>query len=79
MRGKIRIRIDRDECIQCATCWETCPEVFEEGLDDGLSQVVEKFRINDDPGQGEIPEELQDCVRDAADGCPVEIIYVEEP
>lgn len=75
--GTIRIRIDRDECILCGACWEDCPEVFEENPDDELSQVVEQYRINDDPAQGEVPEELEDCVRTAADGCPVEIIHVE--
>lgn len=75
--GKIRIRIDRDECILCATCWETCPEVFEESPDDGTSQIVVKYRRDDDPAQGEVPEELEDCVREASDLCPVYIIHVE--
>ena len=74
----MKVIIDRDECISCATCWEVCPQVFEEGPDDGLSQVVKKYRIDNDPGRGEIPEELQSCARDAAEACPVEIIDVEE-
>jgi ferredoxin len=77
--GKIGIRIDRDECILCGTCWEACPEVFEENPDDGLSQVVEKYRIKDDPAQGGVPEELEGCVKDAAGDCPVEIIHVGQP
>jgi ferredoxin len=75
--NKIRIRIDREECILCGSCYEACPEVFEESPDDGLSQVVEKYRIDDDPAQGEVPKDLQDCVTEAADVCPVEIIHVE--
>jgi ferredoxin len=59
-------------------CWEICPQVFEEGPDDGLSQVVKAYRIDNDPARGEIPKELEDCVRDAAEACPVEIIRVED-
>jgi ferredoxin len=74
----IRIRIDRDECIQCATCWEDCPEVFEEGPEDWMSQIVEKYRVDGDPALGEVPEELEGCVQSAADECPVEIIHINE-
>jgi ferredoxin len=75
--GKIRIRIDRDECILCGSCWEDCPEVFEESPDDGLTQVVEKYRTGGDLAQGEVPEELESCVQEAAEDCPVEIIHLE--
>jgi ferredoxin len=75
--ARIRIRIDRDECIACGACWDVCPEVFEEDPDDGLTQVVEKYRIDGDPARGEVPEELEECVQSAADDCPVEIIHVE--
>ena len=73
----MRVRIDRDECIACATCWESCPEVFEDGPDDGLSQIVERYRVNGDLALGEVPDEL-DCVNDAEIDCPVEIIHVDE-
>jgi ferredoxin len=75
--AKVGVRIDRDECIVCGTCWEDCPEVLEEGPDDGLSQIVEQYRVDDDPSRGEVPEELESCVQEAAANCPVEIIHVE--
>jgi ferredoxin len=75
--SEIRIRIDREECILCGSCYEACPEVFEESLDDELSQIVEKYRADGDTAQGQVPEELEDCVQEAADNCPVEIIHVE--
>jgi ferredoxin len=74
----IRIRIDRDECIQCATCWQVCPEVFEEGPDDWMSQIVEEYRVDNDPALGEAPEELEDCIQEAVVNCPVQIIHVKE-
>lgn len=70
------VQIDRDECILCGSCWEDCPEVFEESPDDGLSQILEQYRVDDDPAQGEVPDELESCVQNAADICPVEIIHV---
>jgi ferredoxin len=76
--SEISVRIDRDECIVDGVCWETCPEVFEESPDDELSQIVAKYRVNDDPGLGKVPEELEDCVTEAADVCPVYIIHVEK-
>jgi ferredoxin len=76
MSDKIKVTIDRDDCISCATCWSTCPEFFEENPDDFISQVIEQYRLNDNPGEGEAPQDLADCVQDAADGCPVQIIRV---
>ena len=73
-----RLRIDRDECIQCATCWQVCPEVFEEGPDDGLSQIVEPYRVDGDPALGEVSEALVDCIQEAAESCPVQIIHLKE-
>jgi ferredoxin len=78
MGETFRVTIDRDECISCATCWATCPEFFEENPDDGFSQVVAQYRVGGDPGEGEAPGELEDCVTDAADGCPVEIIHIHK-
>jgi len=75
--SKFRATIDRDECISCGSCWDDCPEFFEEG-DDGLSQVVDEFRVGDNLGEGEASEELIDCVRDAASDCPLEIIHIWE-
>ncbi len=59
--------VDRDLCIGCGTCEETCPEVFRLG-DDGISMVINQ---NVDP-------ELYGSVRDCIDLCPVEAIGIEE-
>ena len=50
---------------------------FEENFDDGLSQIIEQYRNDDNIAEGEAPEELEDCVNDGALDCPVEIIHVE--
>lgn len=73
-----KVHIDRDECIICGACWVSCPEFFEESPEDSLSQVVEEYRVGGDPAEGEAPEELEECVKEGALDCPVEIIHVEE-
>lgn len=74
----MRVTIDREECIECGACYADCPDVFEESPEDFFSQITEEYRVDDDPGVGEVPDDLAECVEDAAYGCPVEIIHVEE-
>ncbi len=70
------VHIDRDGCISCGICWNTCPDFFEENPDDNRSQVVEAHRTSGEPADGMAPPQLQDCVQEAADGCPVTVISV---
>lgn len=58
--------IDKSGCIGCGLCAATCPEVFDMG-DDGLAEVIA------DP----TPETIENAA-EAADGCPVAVITVEE-
>lgn len=62
----MKVYVDHDGCISCGICVNTCPEVFEFDEDD--KSVVKK-----QPEQFEEEE-----VRDAADGCPVSVIDIEE-
>jgi len=62
----MKARIDRDGCISCEACADTCPEVFRMA-DDGLAEVY----------VDEIPEEAEDSAQEAADGCPTGVITVE--
>jgi ferredoxin len=70
-----RVIIDREGCVSCGTCWDDCPEFFEQNQDDNLSQVVEKYRTGG-LGEGEAPDDLLNCVIDASDACPAEVIHV---
>ncbi|WP_218838040.1 ferredoxin [Candidatus Methanoperedens nitratireducens] len=40
MANKLKVNIDRDDCISCGTCWTTCPEFFEQNPEDTHSQIV---------------------------------------
>lgn len=62
----MNVSIDESGCIGCGLCTQVCPEVFEMG-DSGVAEVILE----------EVPENLEDNVREAADGCPVEVITVE--
>ncbi len=57
--------IDRDGCISCELCVDTCPEVFRMA-EDGLAEVY----------VDEIPKEAEDAANEAAEGCPVAVITI---
>jgi ferredoxin len=61
----MQVRVDVEVCTGCGVCVELCPEVFD--LRDDVSVVL----------VDEVPEDLADVVREAADACPTEAIIVE--
>jgi ferredoxin len=63
----MKVRVDAETCIGCATCEGICPEIFEMTDEDKAIAKVE-----------EVPPEHEDACRDAAEQCPVEAILVEE-
>ncbi|RLG90667.1 MAG: ferredoxin [Candidatus Hecatellales archaeon] len=73
-----KVRIDRDTCIGCGACTALVPSFFEQNPDDGKAQVTEKYRSGGDPASGDVPDELLNDVKSAAEGCPVSAIKVEE-
>jgi ferredoxin len=62
----MRASVDPELCTGCELCVENCPDVFE--MDDESAKV----KVD------EIPDDQMDCVRSAAEDCPVEAISVEE-
>ena len=74
----MKVSIDRTNCTSCRTCWETCPEFFEESPDDLFSRVIEKYRAFGNLGEGAVPPELEAGVEEAADLCPAQIIAIEK-
>ena len=54
-------------CIADGICMEICPNVFEED-DEGMAYVKEGADLNAN----------EDCIKEAAEECPVEIIHYEE-
>ncbi|MGB2768096.1 MAG: ferredoxin [Candidatus Zixiibacteriota bacterium] len=62
----MKVKIDPDLCTGDEICVQMCPEVFEM---EGDKAIVIKE---------EVPEDLQDSVREATDSCPSEAIIIEE-
>ncbi len=58
----MEVKIDREGCISCGLCIETCPAVFQ-FADDGLAEVIAVPAPAD-----------EQAVREAAGGCPVNVI-----
>lgn len=73
----MKVKIDRDGCISCAACWTTCPGFFEENPDDGRSQVLARCRLGNEQGAGNVPQDSEECIRTAAEGCPVQVIHIK--
>jgi len=61
----MKVSIDADLCTGCGACVDDVPDVFVMG--DEVAEVK----------QENVPEDLEDAVQEAADGCPAEAIIVE--
>lgn len=55
-----------ENCIGCGACTAVCPEVFDLNAD-GLAENI----------LGDVPAELADAAKEAADSCPVGAIVEE--
>ena len=62
----MKVKVDKDLCDGYQNCVAICPEVFE------MENDVARAIVED------VPEELQEKCRDAADACPVDAIIIEE-
>lgn len=59
--------IDRDGCISCGLCVDTCPSAFRMGTDDLAEVYVD-----------EIPSADEDAAVEAQENCPTSVITVEQ-
>jgi ferredoxin len=63
----MKASIDRDGCIACGLCIETCPEVFKMA-EDGLAEVI----------VDEVPDDAEEQAVESQESCPVSVITVNE-
>lgn len=64
----MKVKIDYDLCMGDRNCNKVCPEVFEYNEDQMISKII----------VDEVPENLEDLVRKAADECAPGAIGIEE-
>ncbi len=63
----VKTKIIRDLCIGCSLCTSACPSVYEMDDEDKAIVIVD-----------EVPADMEDEVRQAADDCPTDAIEVTE-
>jgi ferredoxin len=61
----MNVKVDKETCIGCELCPSICPDVFQMG-EDGLAFALFKS----------VPDDFRECVREAAESCPVNAIRV---
>lgn len=62
----MKAKVDPDICTGCGLCPDICPQVFE--MDGDIAKA-----------KGDtVPADAEDACREAAEGCPVEAISIEE-
>ncbi len=62
----MKAKVDPNTCTGCGLCADVCPQIF---VMDGDIAVA---------NTGIVPSESEEICRDAAEGCPVEAISIEE-
>ena len=62
----MKVRVNDDDCVGDGSCAELCPDIFKM---EGDLAIVRKE---------DVPQELEDLVREAAESCPVDAIVIDE-
>jgi len=65
----MKIKINQEDCIGCGSCSAVCPDVFD--LNEDNKAIIKSTNID----QGEVDQE---CVKEAVEICPVQVIKIEE-
>lgn len=63
--------VDQDTCIACGACGATAPEIFDYN-DEGIAYAIRDNNM----GRTEVPDQLEEDLEDALDGCPTDSIKV---
>ena len=60
----MKVTVDKDLCVGCGLCCDTCGEVFEMQENVAVSKAAD------------VPAGSEDCAKQAAADCPVEAIKI---
>jgi len=61
----MKVKIDKEKCIGCGSCEAVCPDFFK--MDDEYKAYFKENKEGD-----------RDCIKEAVDICPVQVIEIEE-
>jgi len=64
----------RKKCIGCGACVAACPEFFEISRNDGLITLKNSKKVGEN---FELEIDKIDCIKEAAEVCPVKIIKIK--
>jgi ferredoxin len=63
----------RKKCLGCGACAAICPKFFEINERDGLAALKNSKKVGED---FELEINKIDCIKEAAETCPVQIIKI---
>ncbi len=65
--------IDKETCIACGACGAAAPDIYDYD-DEGIAYSL----LDENQGIKEVPEDLEDDMLDAWEGCPTDSVKVAE-
>lgn len=65
--------VDKDTCIACGACGAAAPDIYDYD-DEGLAEVI----LDDNKGITAVPEDLEEDMLDAFEGCPTDSIKIAD-
>lgn len=65
--------VDKDTCIACGACGAAAPDIYDYD-DEGLAEVI----LDDNKGVTAVPEDLEEDMLDAFEGCPTDSIKIAD-
>ena len=65
--------VDKETCIACGACGASAPDIYDYD-EEGIAFVI----LDNNVGAAIIPEELEEDMIDASEGCPTDSIKVAQ-
>jgi ferredoxin len=73
----VKITINQKDCIGCGLCSSLAPEIFENDEKDFKAKLKSNGSLTE-TASFELPDEQSRQVKEAVEGCPVQVINITE-
>jgi len=72
----MKVILEKEKCIGCGSCAAICPKHFNLA-EDGKSELLGSEK---NPQTGNLEKEVEqlECIQEAAESCPAQIIHIEK-